>query len=63
MENKYCEDIRQQILTRAYFIWQYRMDNNLLYTTDDTGELRLQNSEDDYFEALDEITGNLNLRK
>ena len=57
------EDIEQQIKERAYFIWEYRRDNGMFLTMDRLGNLREINQLDDYFEALDEITGNLNLRR
>ena len=57
------EDIRKQIELRAYFIWEYRMANELFLTSDRLGNLREQTSQDDFLEAEQEIIGNLNLRR
>lgn len=57
------KEIEEQILRRAYEIWEYRMANGLHLTMDEVGNPREQTSEDDYFESQSEILGNLNLRR
>ena len=59
----YPKSIEEEIRKLAYEKWEYRRDNELLYTTDEAGNLREINQLDDWTESENEVLGNLDLRK
>ena len=47
-------ELKEKIQRRAYEIYEYHKDNELLYIFD-RGEIRLRTSDDDWFDAQSEV--------
>ena len=56
----YDEVIAQRIRERAYEIYEFRQENNMALTSDNSGELREITAQDDWLEAEAEILAALN---
>ena len=57
----YCKETEQEIRERAYFIWEFRQENDEQYIVGKEGNLREITAQDDWLQAEEEIIGDRSL--